>query len=116
MTVEEMLGEHVGSPKLNLPTLDWWREMSLMACSVNGTVSHPNRRLGIATLVQRDIAKSTMSGPSLDILMQAPLYLLANAVALFIMAFPDLDGLKQVSTPRYLNWMTFSRQPMISSP
>ena len=65
-----MLGAHEGSPRLNLQTLDCWREISSIAWCVKGIVSHPNRRLGIAMFDQSDIASSMMSGPSLAILIR----------------------------------------------
>ena len=53
MTEEEIFGEQEGSPRLNLPTHDCWREISMIDCLVKEIVSQPYRRLGIATFIQR---------------------------------------------------------------
>ena len=71
-----------------------------MASEVNWTDSHPYSKLGIAMFSQREEAKSTMSGPSLAMFRQAPLYLLEMRIALLRIDLEAWDGSKLASTPR----------------
>ena len=73
MIAPETFGAQLGRPRVNLAMLDWCLEISRMAWSEKFTVSHPNRILGRPMFDQRDMARSTMSGPSRAIFRQLDL-------------------------------------------